>query len=170
LRGLHLAIILLLIMAFLIAGCTRKPTAEVPVPARESRPAGMKSLRWLTDNEKAKMVEIALNTPEALKYLKESQPYKTYLSWIAIDWYNSGSYWGLDYDWVEEKVLPPPPKDIPPGIVISAVPESAEFYSRVIINFGEPPQWQVGVAINPDTGKVTMVEQNPYRTGPTPPK
>jgi len=132
----------------------------------------MKSLRWLTDAEKDRVIEIALNTPEALKQLEKESHYETSLSWIAIVWDNSeySEYRGLDYEWVEEKILPPPPKDMPPGVVMSTVPESAEFYSRVVINFGEPPRWQVMVAVNPDTEKVALVEENPFRTGPTPPE
>jgi len=132
----------------------------------------MKSLRWLTDAEKDRVIEIALSTPEALKRLEKENNYETRLSWVAIVWDNSRSseYWGLDYEWVDEKVLPPPPEDMPRGIVMSTVPESAEFYSRVVINFGEPAQWQVAVAINPDTGKVALVEENPFRAGPTPAK
>ncbi len=143
-----------------------------PTPAKDSPPEGMKSLRWLTDDEKTKVIEIALNETKASKYLKEYSQYKTDLSWIAIVWDNSKAveWWGLDYEWVDEEVLPPPPDNPPPGIVLATVPESAEFYSRVVIKFGEPPQWQVMAAINPDTGKVALVEENPFRTGPTPPK
>ena len=141
-------------------------------PAKDSHPEGMKSLRWLTDDEKTKVIEIALNETKASKYLKEYSQYKTDLSWIAIVWDNSKAveWWGLDYEWVDEEVLPPPPDEMPPGIVLANIPESAEFYSRVVINFGEPPQWQVMAAINPDTGKVALVEEYPFRTGPTPPK
>jgi len=148
-----------------------RPTAG-PTPAKESHPAGIKSLRWLTDDEKAKVIDIALNETKAAKYLQEYSHFAIDLSWIAIVWDNSeySEYWGLDYEWVEEKILPPPPEDMPQGMVISTVPESAEFYSRVIINFGKPPQWQVMAAINPDTEKVALVEENPFRTGPTPPK
>jgi hypothetical protein len=38
------------------------------------------------------------------------------------------------------------------------VPESAEFYSRVEIYFGEPEQLLLRVAVNPDTGEVANVE------------
>ena len=119
----------------------------------------MKSPRLLTDEEKEKVIEIALKTPEALKQFEKDSHYNTKLSWIAIVWENSeySEWWGIDYDWKTDPNL---------GLVSGA----AEFYSRVVINFGEPPQWQVSVAINPDTGKVALVEENPFRTGPTPPK
>ena len=135
-----------------------RPTAG-PTPATESHPEGMKSLRELTDDEKDKVIEIALNQTKAAKYLKEYSQYKTDLSWIAIVWENSGySEWrGLRYEWETDENF-------------KYVSESAVYYSRVVINFGEPPQWQVMAAINPDTGKVALVEEYPFRTGPTPAK
>ncbi len=120
----------------------------------------MKSLRWLTDAEKDRVIEIALNTPEALQAREAYGPYKTSLGWVAIDWRDHvGDHFGLDYDYEQAEEW-----------ISEHVPESAEFYSRVVINFGEPPQWQVMAAINPDTGKVALVEDYPFRTGPTPPK
>ena len=135
-----------------------RPTAG-PTPATESHPEGMKSLRKLTDDEKDKVIDIALTQTKAAKYLKEYSQYRTDLSWIAIVWENSEySEWrGIRYEWETDENL-------------KYVPESAVYYSRVVINFGEPPQWQVMAAINPDTGKVALVEENPFRTGPTPPK
>jgi hypothetical protein len=72
----------------------------------------MKSLRWLTEAEKAKVIDIALNTPEAKKAQEKYGVYETRLSWLAANW-NDGKiseYWGLKYEWVDEKILPPPPK------------------------------------------------------------
>lgn len=135
-------------------GPTRSPT-----PAKESHPEGMKSLRWLTDDEKTRVIEIALNETKAAKYLKEYSQYSTDLSWIAIVWENSEySEWrGICYEWETDENF-------------KYVPESAVYYSRVVVNFGEPPQWQVMAAINPDTGKVALVEEYPFRMGPTPSK
>ncbi len=119
----------------------------------------MKSPRLLTDEEKVKVVEIALKTPEAVKAQTEYSYNEAKLSWIAIVWENSeySEWWGIDYDWKNDPNL-------------SLVSGAAEFYSRVVINFGEPPQWQVYVAVNPDTGKAVVVQENPFRTGPTPPQ
>jgi len=158
-KGLSLVASLLVVIALLVAGCA-------------GHPKGMKSLRWLTDAEKDRVIEIALNTPEAKKAREEYGVYETRLSWLAVKWggVDYEEYWGLDYEWVDEEILPPPPDDMPPDIVFTPIPESAEFYSRVTIRFGEPARWQVSVAINPDTGKVALVEENPFRTGPTPPE
>jgi hypothetical protein len=158
-RTVWLVTSLLVVMTLLVGGCA-------------GHPQGMKSLRWLTDAEKTKVIEIALNTPEAKKAREEYGVYGASLSWLAVRWSGADyeEYWGLDYEWVDEEVLPPPPEDMPPDMVFTPIPESAEFYSRVTLRFGEPPQWQVSVAINPDTGKVALVEENPFRTGPTPPE
>lgn len=145
-KGLWLAASLLVMAILLIGGCA-------------GHPKGMESLRWLTDAEKDRVIEIALNTSEALKWQEKESQYEADLGWIAIVWENSHySEWrGIVYEWEADPNF-------------SFVPESAEFYSRVVINFGEPPRWQVSVAVNPDTGKVALVEENPFRTGPTPPE
>ena len=109
----------------------------------------------LTDAQKDRVVETALNTPEAKARLSGEATYRTSLSWIAIVWNNSDvSEWrGIDYEWEGD-------------LNLALVSPEAVYYSRVVINFGEPPKWQVMVAVNPLTGKVALVEENPYRTGP----
>ena len=152
---------LLFVSAMITVGCSEPVAAPTPPPMSEEPSArhlqGMKSPRLLTEEEKERVTEIALNTPEALKQLEKFSHYDAKLSWIAIVWENSEvSVWrGIAYDWEKDPNL-------------SLVPETAEFYSQVIINFGEPPQWQVYVAVNPDTGKAVFVQENPFRTGPTP--
>ena len=157
---------LVLIMCLLVPASCAAPSAPMPAPApappeSARHPEGMKSLRWLTDAEKDKVIEIALNTSQALKQLEKYSHYETNLSWIAIVWdsseYEYSEWRGIDYEWETDDNL-------------RLVSASAEFYSRVVINFGEPPRWQVSVAVNPDTEKVALVEENPFRTGPTPPK
>ncbi len=156
-KRLWLAVSLMVIMALSVGGCA-------------GHPKGMESLRWLTEAEKAKVIDMALNTPEAKKALEKYGTYETYLSWIALSWDDSTvtSRWGLKYEWVDEEILPPPPRDAPPDIHINleTVPETAEFYSRVTINLAEPPEWQVTVATNPDTGEVAFVEEYLYQATP----
>ena len=156
---------LMVAVAVLAGGCT-------------GHPEGIKSLRWLTDAEKDRVVEIALGTPEASRQLEKESQYETSLSWIAIVWNGSGheySEWrAFDYETVEtgipRGIVDVTPEGYPEKIVMVGVPESAELYSLVTINFGEPPRWQASVAVNPDTGKVALVQENPFRTGPTPPE
>jgi len=122
----------------------------------------MKSLRWLTDEEKERVIEIALNTPEALSLLEKYSQYETRVNWVAISWlFNHAAELGkLDYESVD--------KGIP-----ATVPESAEFYSQVEIYIGGPPDYYpkylLSVAINPDTGKVAHVEQYGLKKLPTAP-
>ena len=163
-KRLYLAASLLVVIALLAGGCV-------------GHPRGMKDVRWLTEDEKNRVIEIALGTPEASGRLKEyGSQYTASLGWVAIVWGNSEySEWrSFDYDIVETGVPRGTVEVTPEGstekIVVAGVPESAELYSWVVINFGEPPEWQVYVAVNPDTGKVALVEENPFRTGPTLPE
>ena len=132
-KRLWLAASLLVIAALFVGGCA-------------GHPKGMKSLRWLTEAEKERVVEIALNTQEAKEAREVHGVYTTSLSWVAINWYiyHAAELRGLDYEVVDK---------IPDN-----VPESAEYYSRVEIYFGEPPRVLMRVAVNPDTGEVANVE------------
>jgi len=163
-KGLWLAASLLVVIALLAGGCV-------------GHPRGMKDVRWLTEDEKNRVIEIALGTPEASGRLKEyGSQYTASLGWVAIVWGNSEySEWrSFDYDIVETGVPRGTVEINPEGssekIRVEGVSGSAEFYAWVVINFGEPPEWQVYVAVNPDTGKVALVEENPFRTGPTLPE
>ena len=62
---------LILVMLLVPVSCAA-PSAE--------HPKGMKSLRWLTDEEKAKVIDIALNTTEAKKAHEKYGAYETNLS------------------------------------------------------------------------------------------
>ena len=144
--------VLMVMLEFLVVSCTNGTAAD------ESPGWFSDNLRCLTDEEKNRMIEIALNTPEALEWLDELGTYEARLSWIAVIWEGEeggsiNQYWVLDYDVAED------------GIPAS-VSNSARIYSRVLINFGEPPRWMVSVAVDPDTGTVVLVEEYPYRTGP----
>ena len=143
-KKLWLAASLLITMAILVGGCS-------------GNSKGMKSLRWLTDAEKDRVIEIALNTPQALRLLGEESHYETSVKWVAINWLNdhADELWELDYEDVD-------------GGVPERVPESAEFYSRVEIYFGEPAYYLLRVAINPDTGKVAHIEVHGLKLLPAP--
>ncbi|MBA7589589.1 hypothetical protein ES708_31675 [subsurface metagenome] len=146
-KALWLAISLLVVVVLLVGGCA-------------GHPKGMKSLRWLTDAEKERVIEIALNTPEALSLLEKESQYETSVNWVAINWLKNGmAICGFDYECVD--------KGIP-----ATVPESAEFYSQVEIYIGEPayyPKYLLRVAINPDTGEVAHVQQHGLKKLPTAP-
>jgi hypothetical protein len=135
-----------------------RPSAG-PTPVEESHPAGLENLRPLTSDERARIIDTALFNTKAAKYLNEYNHYEIDVSWIAIVWEDSEpvEWWGIKSDWENDPNF---------GLVSG----EAEFYSRVVINFGEPLQWQVMAAINPETGKVALAEENPFRTGPEPPE
>lgn len=143
-KGLWLATSSLIATALLLGGCAGDPK-------------GMKSPRELTEDEKDRVMEIALNTPEASKWRERESKYKTGLRWIAVVWENSeASEWlSLDYEWEADENY-------------QFIPESAAIYPEVRIWFGEPTQWIVQVAVDLDTGKVALVEEYPARGSPTP--
>lgn len=116
---------------------------------------GMGVLRPLTGLEQARVVSIALHTPQGAELLKTyGEQYTTRLSWVAIVWDEGGKYseWrALDYDVAKTG---------------KGVPASGDLYSRVVINFGKPPARQVDVAVNAYTGMVALVEEHPLPMGP----
>jgi len=126
---------LLLLMALLVASCVEYP----------------KRIKLLTDNEKDRLIEIALDTPEVSKWLKNGSIYKAEVGWIAIVWKNSeaGEWHVLDY---EEVANGSPPQYIP---------ESATIYPSVLIRVGEPEQVHVHVAFDQETEQVVLVELLP---------
>jgi hypothetical protein len=136
---------------YILITASGKSTPDV-MPSEGSHPEGMESIRWLTDEEKDKVIEIALNTPEATDMSKEYGVNKTGISWVAIEWQNGVSMHGFDYEMVSK--------------VPDNVPETAEFYSRVEIYFGEPERVLMEVAVNPDTCKVARIITHPLKRLP----
>jgi len=117
------------------------------------------NLRWLTDSEKDRLTEIALNTPKALAYLEEYNQYRTRLGWIAIF---KGGYTIVDYEAVETGV----------PLYAPYVPQTAVIYPMVHIHFEGPLIRVVMVAVDLNTEMAVFTESRSYpvRTGPTPPE
>lgn len=154
---LYLGISLILIATVFASGCSESPPEEYNEPPEspeefENPRWFSDSMRWLTDDEKDKVIEIALNTPEALRQQEGDSIYKTELGWIAIVWEDSESatWWALDYETVETGIP-------------AYVPKSAVIYPRVLIHWGEPEKWQVMVAVDLETEEAVLVEENPAR-------
>ncbi|MBI4303137.1 MAG: hypothetical protein HY665_02195 [Chloroflexi bacterium] len=172
----------LVMVILLVVSCGEKPEPR-PSPAPVSgvlpgeHPTDFpENLRPLTDEEKAKLIRIALDTPSALEWRQKESQYKTDIGWIALYPSSSGKdysgYRKFEYG-IVEKGIPRGTIDVtPPGsperIVSVGVPENAEIYPNVTILFGT--KWIVSVAIDLKTGKVVFDEDYPFRTGPTPPK
>ena len=142
-KGLWSATGLLVIMALIVGGCGGRPEGIGP----------------LTDNEKARLIEIALNTPEVSAQLKIESVYKADVRWIAIVWQNSKAveWWVLDYEEVADGYP-------------QYVSESAVIYPRVLIRFGEPERVHVQVVVDRETEKVILTQRLPVKGGPVLPK
>ena len=143
---------LMFFLAMTMVGCN-EPVAAPTSPSisevtSDGYPKGMEKPRLLTEEEKAKVIEIALNTPEAQEAKEKYGVYKTGLGWVAIMKNESGgtSSWGFDYEMVD---------NIP-----DMIPKDARFYSRVEIYFGEPEQLLMRIAVNPDTGEVAIIDRH----------
>ena len=111
------------------------------------RPAELtRNLRWLTEEEKARVIEIAMNTPEAKEAIERYGVYRTGLGWVAIKQNKSGgkSISTFDY-WMVENVP-------------EYIAEDAKFYSQAEIYFGEPEQLLMRIAVDLDTEKAVNIE------------
>lgn len=110
------------------------------------------NLRWLTDEEKNTVIEIALNTPEVKAWLEKESTYKVGFSWEAI-W--EGGYRVFPYEAVEK------------GIPLY-VPESEleVIYLNITIWFGEPAEWIISVGVDLDTKEVVGWEGYPNLSHP----
>ncbi len=185
-KGLWLTAGLLVMLGLVACSCSQPKAEPTPAPVSEVLPAEHptdfpKNLRWLTDEEKARLIEIALNTPKAQEWRQKESKYKTSIGWIALNPSPSGEgyvgYRKFEYE-IVERGIPRGTVDItPPGsperIVSVGVPEEAEIYPYVTIWFGKPGEWVVSVAIDLDNEKVVNVEEYSARKGiviPPPPE
>lgn len=123
-KGLWLTAILLVILVLLAGGCTgqsaRPPKEEKVPPEEKVEPVITEGSRWfpdnlrpLTDDEKDKLIEIALNTPTALEWQQKESQYRTKIGWIALHPDPSGEgysgYSKYEYEIVETGILVYPP-------------------------------------------------------------
>ena len=161
-KRLSLPAMSLVVAVLLAGGCNTQSTR--PPEEEEETPEDMEGPRWfpesdknfrrLTESEKGRVIEIALNTPEALKWREKESKYRTKVAWAAIIWENSRySVWrSLDY-----------------GVVESGIPahvsKESSFYPEVVIHFGEPAQWVFQVDIDLETERVLNIEEYPARRG-----
>jgi len=182
-RTLWLVTSLLVIVALPAGGCIKTTPRIQPAPVSEILPAEHptdfpENLRWLTEEEKEKAIEIALSAPAALEWQQKESQYETSIDWIALNPSPSGEgysgYRRFEYEIVEEGIPRGTVDVTPPGsserIVFVGVPEDAEIYPNVTIRFGEPAEWIVSVAVDLKTEKVVYDEGYSFRTGPTLPE
>lgn len=144
-KRLWLVASLLLIMALLVGGCASK------------------AIKPLTNTEKDRFIEIALNTPEALRYLENESKYEIEVRWVALGWEDSkATEWHpLDYEEIADGNLPSD------RLYLS---QTVTIHPEVYIRVGEPVRMFISVAFDRDTQEVVHVELLPGRLtrGPTP--
>lgn len=133
---------LLILIIVLFTGCA-------------GHPKGLDSPRQLTDDEKGRVIEIALGTPEAQRQLETKAHYTAEINWLAVTWNGSewSAYYHIDAEWETDPNL-------------NNVPDSAVFYPYVLIHFLEPAEWQVATAVALDRSKAVLVHEYPARKGP----
>jgi len=177
--GLILAVILLVIVALPAGGCVKATPKIQPAPVSEVLPAEHptdfpENLRWLTEEEKARLIEIALNTPKAQECLEKESEYTTRLSWAALFPSSTGEgysgYQIFEYEIVSEGiprgVVDITPEGSPEKIVSVGVQEDAEIYPCVHLHFAEPSALTVMATIDLDAEKTVYVDYYPQRRGP----
>ena len=112
-KGLCVAISLL-VVALLMGSC--------------GQPKGMEGPRELTEGEKARVVEIALNTPQVSEWLDKEPEYRV----VRFDWY---AVW--DSGWAMLNDIRP-----------ATIPESAAVYPGVTLANGEEVTTQMLVVVD----------------------
>lgn len=187
-KRLWLVASLLVVMALLMGGCAKEAPVPhpSPPPVTAVKPAEHprdfpENLRWLKDEEKEKLIEIALNTDTVREWLEKESQYSASIGWIALVPSSSGEgysgYRRFEYEIVAEGIprgrVDITPEDSTVRVVSVGVPEEAEIYPEVDIRFGKPAKQIVHIAVDLDKEKVVRVEEYPARKGiviPPPPK
>jgi len=178
-KGLWLAASLLMVMALLVGGCAQPAPSPQPAPVTGVLPAEHptdfpENLKWLTEDEKVRLIEIALNTPKAQECLEQESEYTTRLSWAALFPSSTGEgysgYQIFEYEIVEKGIprgtVDVTPEGSPEKIVSVGVQEDAEIYPCVHIHFVEPSEMIVKAAIALEANKAVYVDYYPQRRGP----
>lgn len=113
-------------------------------------PEGMKEFRRLIEEEKERLVAVALDTSEAKTAMETYNTYSVSFGWGYVRW--------LKHE--DEYRVTPPNVIIDEGQEENPVPEServGELFYEVMLYFGEPSKELVSVAINPDTEEIARV-------------
>ena len=108
-------------------------------------------LEWLTADEEARVIEIALGAPAAAEWLEKGSVYTSRLWWVGT--WDEGSYGLVAYNAVET--------GIPPYSWV----ESAVFYPGVVFHFGDPEEWVVMVGVDLESGQIVVTDSYPARRG-----
>lgn len=183
--GKFLVLPSLMFAVALAIACTKSPAeisqpapSPAPVTGIQMPPGGVPvdhppEIRWLSEVEVARVVEIALNTPPAMERRQKGISFATSLGWVAIVWKDASrteysEYRTFPYEAVETGIPRGRTDVTPPGskekVVMSGVPQEAIFYPQVVIHFGQ--EWVVQVAVDLKGGKAVLVEDYPNLSSP----
>lgn len=174
----HLLISLMLIIVLLTACAapvtTPEPITTPPPPKTDwvkgSPPpvgiGGWQSPRVLTDNEKARVIEIAVNSSRASTWLNGRADYTTSpLDWYAIEWNADGTYASYRVlEYCDEVTLNNVSQN--DQLNLKLVSPFAYWYPGITIRIGENGAisiYQMQIAVDLGSGKVAMFD------GPYPP-
>ena len=133
-KKLWLLISLIVVAALLVGGCIAKPKGVEP----------------LTDEERDRLVEIALDVPEVSEQMEKATAYKLEVKWVALVYKGSEVVdWGVLTDEEAET-------GVPQGFL-----SSFTIYPGVLVRFLSPERLQFIVVVNLDEEEVTHVEKVP---------
>ncbi len=129
------------------------PATTIPQPRTDWEkgsmpPAGIGGWlqpRPLTDEEKAKVADIAVNSPEASTWLQGRTDFRaSTVGWIVIVWIDgkAGYEWNLDNDETNLKYVSP----------------YAYWYPRVTLAAGQGTIYLMSFAVDLDAGKIAFID------------
>lgn len=123
-------------------------------------PTGMNEFRQLTENEKDRLVEIALDTEDAKRSLERHDTYVVLFGWAEITWQKpEGEYIPREIHITHEDDLD--------ENQAQNLGKKSELYADVTFYFGEPSRVRLDVIINPDTWETVHVEWMGLKPIPT---
>lgn len=169
--------ILFVALALLLSGCSKNNVVTTPTPISSPTPiptpepisspgscptfdkgspppsgiGGWQQPRALTEEEKARVVQIAVNSPDASNWLQGRRDYRVSpVDWYAIEWHDGkfGGWVMLEYP-IEYDEIP------------CWVSQYAYWYPGVTIAVGQGTIIQMQIVIELDAGKTVIVE-GPY--------
>lgn len=154
-KQLLVAGILLVVLALSLSGCSKNVVTPEPISSPSPYPTvwakgspppsgigGWQQPKALTEDEKDRVVQIAVNSPEASDWLQGRTDYRVApINWYAI---KPGTWWALEYQIVEDGI---------PGYISPY----ALWYPGVTIAVGQGTIIQMQIAVDLDQGKTVMV-------------
>jgi hypothetical protein len=114
-------------------------------------PRGMNEFRRLTEEEKDKLVELALDTEDAKRALEKHYTYEVLFGLAEIIWQKpEGEYIPSEIHITHEDDLD--------ENQIHNLGKEGELYADVTFYFGEPSRVRLDIIINPDTWEIIHIE------------